>query len=76
MEFMPDTFLRSIVLQEQQLAESSFYKVEVPRIIDNYHAIDMITWVNEHCQGKTEYLSRIFYFELESDAVWFSLRWL
>jgi hypothetical protein len=47
----------------------------LPRLIDNYHAIDISEWLRANCQGSYERNGRDFLFENERDFTMFVLRW-
>jgi hypothetical protein len=50
-------------------------RVMLPRLIDNYHAIDITCWLEENCKNPFERNGRDFIFEDSKDANWFRLRW-
>jgi len=50
-------------------------RVMLPRLIDNYHAIDISDWLEENCKKAYERSGRDFLFEDAKDANWFKLRW-
>jgi hypothetical protein len=50
-------------------------RVMLPRLIDNYHAIDITHWLEDNCKQSYERSGRDFLFESQKDANWFILRW-
>jgi len=52
-----------------------WHRVMLPRLIDNYHAIDISYWLEENCKQAFERNGRDFIFEDSKDANWFKLRW-
>jgi hypothetical protein len=50
-------------------------RVMLPRLIDNYHAIDISNWLEDNCKHPFERSGRDFIFESPKDASWFILRW-
>jgi len=50
-------------------------RVMLPRLIDNYHAIDISNWLEANCKNAFERSGRDFLFESVKDANWFKLRW-
>ena len=58
------------------IASVGWIKVDLPRINNRYHSIDIEVWVEENCRGKHMKRGRTFVFERKEDAEWFSLRWL
>jgi len=52
-----------------------WHRVMLPRLIDNYHAIDITYWLEENCKRAFERNGRDFLFEDSKDANWFKLRW-
>jgi hypothetical protein len=50
-------------------------RVMLPRLIDNYHAIDISNWLVDNCKHSYERNGRDFIFESLQDANWFKLRW-
>jgi hypothetical protein len=52
-----------------------WHRVMLPRLIDNYHAIDITYWLEENCKQAFERNGRDFLFEDSKDANWFRLRW-
>jgi hypothetical protein len=50
-------------------------RVEIPRFIDNYHAVDIGYWLADNCQGEYKRNGRHFLFESTKDATMFILRW-
>lgn len=50
-------------------------RFEIPRFIDNHHAVDIGYWLLDHCQGEYKRNGRTFLFESTKDATMFILRW-
>lgn len=50
--------------------------VDLPRYVDNHHAIDVRLWVEENCSGHSTNYGRSWAFERKEDAAWFKLRWI
>jgi hypothetical protein len=57
------------------MQEHGWYKIDLDRYTDNYHAIDIREWVHDHCLGKYNSFGRHWVFENSADAVLFKLRW-
>lgn len=57
------------------LVEMGWVKYQVPRFIDNYHAIDIGYWLLDNCQGKYDRNGATFLFQDPKDATMFMLRW-
>ena len=57
------------------LVEMGWTKFEIPRFIDNHHAVDISYWLADYCQGKYKRNGRTFLFEDSKDATMFILRW-
>jgi len=57
------------------LVEMGWVRVEISRLTDNYHAVDIGYWLVENCQGKYQRNGRTFLFEQSKDATIFILRW-
>lgn len=57
------------------LCKSGWYRVDLSRLQDNKHAVDITFWLEDNCQGKFHREGRHFLFERSSDAVLFTLRW-
>jgi len=51
-------------------------RVMLPRLIDNYHAVDIGYWLVDNCKHSYERNGRDFMFESQKDANWFKLRWM
>lgn len=50
--------------------------IELDRLTDNQHAIDITNWLAEYCDRSAYYRSgRKFLFKNETDAIMFKLRW-
>jgi hypothetical protein len=57
------------------LCKEGWTRVEIPRFIDNYHAVDIGYWLLDNCQGEYKRNGRVFLFESTKDATMFILRW-
>jgi hypothetical protein len=57
------------------LCKEGWTKFELPRYIDNHHAIDIRYWVEEFCLGQTKSNGATWAFEDPRDATMFILRW-
>jgi len=59
----------------QILVPLGWTRFEIPRYIDNHHAIDIGYWLLDHCQGEYKRNGRTFLFKESKDATMFILRW-
>jgi hypothetical protein len=50
-------------------------RVKLSRFVDNYHAIDIRYWLDEHVNNPFEREAADFIFEDSRDALMFILRW-
>jgi hypothetical protein len=50
-------------------------RVKLSRFVDNYHAIDIRYWLDEHVNNPFEREGADFIFEDSRDALMFILRW-
>ena len=50
-------------------------RVKLSRFVDNYHAIDITYWLDEHVNNLFEREGADFIFENSRDALIFILRW-
>lgn len=57
------------------LVTEGWTRVEIPRFIDNHHAVDIGYWLLDNCQSEYKRNGRIFLFESTKDATMFILRW-
>ena len=57
------------------LCRFGWTKVEIPRFVDNHHAVDIGYWLLDNCQSEYKRNGRIFLFESTKDATMFILRW-
>lgn len=57
------------------LCRFGWTQVEIPRFVDNNHAVDIGYWLLDHCQGEYRRNGRTFLFEDSKDATMFILRW-
>jgi hypothetical protein len=52
-----------------------WHRIDIDRLQDNHHAVDITYWLVENCAGKYHRNGRHFLFESSADAVIFKLRW-
>jgi hypothetical protein len=57
------------------LENIGWYRVMIPYLTDNKHAIDIREWLALNCKEAFECSGRDFIFESQKDANWFKLRW-
>ena len=57
------------------LTDAGWYRVDISRLIDNKHAIDMRIWAESNCQWDFKHEGCTWVFQSESDAMWFKLKW-
>jgi hypothetical protein len=57
------------------LAGGGWTKVDIGRLENNKHAIDIHIWIEENVKGLTRQRGSIFMFENKEEAEWFTLRW-
>ena len=57
------------------LKECGWTQVNLPRFIDNNHAIDILYWLKDNIKNDYRQNGRCYIFEQECDAILFSLRW-
>jgi hypothetical protein len=50
-------------------------RVKLSRFVDNYHAVDITYWLDEHVKNPFERQGADFIFEDSKDAMLFTLRW-
>jgi len=50
-------------------------RVKLSRFVDNYHAVDISYWLDEHVKNPFEREGADFIFENSRDALLFILRW-
>ena len=50
-------------------------RVKLSRFVDNYHAVDITYWLDEHVKNPFEREGADFVFENSRDALIFILRW-
>ncbi len=53
-----------------------WHRIDLDRLQDNQHAVDITHWLVKNCTGKYHRNGRHFLFASQSDAVLFKLRWL
>jgi hypothetical protein len=63
------------VLSGLLVEECDWHRVDLPRLIDNKHAVDITYWLEENAKQHYIRNGRCFIFESEKDSVWFALRW-
>jgi hypothetical protein len=54
---------------------SEWHRIDIDRLQDNHHAVDITYWLANNCTGKYHRNGRHFLFESQKDAVLFQLRW-
>ena len=57
------------------LCKEGWTKFQLPRFIDNHHAVDISYWLADYCQGEYKRNGRTFLFKESKDATMFILRW-
>jgi len=57
------------------LKELGWHRVMIDPFRNNQHAVDIVIWLEDHCQGSYERHGRDFIFENDQDAVNFILKW-
>jgi len=62
-------------IMSQVLVPFGWTRFEIPRYIDNHHAIDIGYWLEENCKGEYARNGRTFLFKDTKDATMFILRW-
>ena len=70
---MDDTI--DFIFIEDMLCKDGWVKFEIPRFIDNHHAVDISYWLADYCQGEYKRNGRTFLFKESKDATMFILRW-
>ena len=55
--------------------DKGWHLVNLERLTDNEHAIDITEWIHNNVKGKYHRNGRHFIFESKKDANWFKLRW-
>lgn len=55
--------------------DRGWHLVNLDRLIDNKHAIDITEWIRNNVKGQYHRNGRHFIFESQKDANWFILRW-
>ena len=63
-------------IMADMLEQQGWYHVELPYFESRHHAVDVVNWVEDHCQGRRYNHSREYIFEKLEDASLFALRWL
>lgn len=63
------------ILAELLWKVEGWIKFEIPRFVDNHHAVDIGYWLLDNCQGEYKRNGRTFLFESPKDATLFILRW-
>jgi len=62
-------------IMSQVLEPFGWTRVDIPRYIDNHHAIDIRHWLQDNCKGERFNNGRYFMFKESKDAMMFILRW-
>lgn len=70
---MADTI--DFIFIEDMLCSNGWTKIEIPRFVDNHHAVDISYWLADYCQGEYKRNGRTFLFKESRDATMFILRW-
>jgi hypothetical protein len=58
------------------LKQLGWTRVKLSRFVDNYHAVDVTYWLDEHVKNPFEREGADFIFENSQDAMLFMLKWL
>jgi hypothetical protein len=53
----------------------AWHRIDINRLQDNRHAVDIAYWLTENCTGDYHRTGRYFLFASQTDAVLFQLRW-
>lgn len=59
----------------EAMQENGWHYIEITRLKDNHHAVDITHWLTETCQGEYRRNGRKFLFKNAADAVMFRLKW-
>lgn len=51
-------------------------RVMLPHLIDDNHAVEIMCWLEDNCEGSHERWCRDFIFENSKDTTMFILRWV
>ena len=72
-----ETLMRDVdfVIFAEAMQKAGWHLIELDRLQDNRHAVDITHWLAETCQGKYRRNGRRFLFKDTADAVMFRLRW-
>lgn len=72
-----ESLMRDIdfVIFAEAMQKDGWHLIELDRLQDNRHAVDITYWLTETCQGKYRRNGRRFLFKNTADAVMFKLRW-
>ena len=57
------------------LCRFGWHRIDLDRLTDNHHAIDISHWLKDNCKNQYHREGRHFLFEEVGDAVNFTLRW-
>jgi hypothetical protein len=57
------------------LKQLGWTRVKLSRFVDNYHAVDVTYWLDEHVKNPFEREGADFIFENSQDAMLFILKW-
>ena len=72
-----ETLMRDIDFEvfAEAMQDHGWHYIELDRLQDNRHAVDITYWLTETCQDKYLRNGRKFLFKDTADAVMFKLRW-
>lgn len=59
----------------EAMQQNGWHYIELDRLQDNRHAVDITHWLAETCPGKYRRNGRKFLFKDTADAVMFKLKW-
>lgn len=63
------------ILSDVLVKTCGWHRIDIERLTDNHHAIDITYWLKDNCQGQYHREGRHFLFEQSIDAVMFTLKW-
>jgi hypothetical protein len=64
------------ILTDVLVKSCGWHRIDLSKLQDNKHAVDITYWLTDNCQGKFHRNGRHFIFEDQGDAVTFTLKWL
>jgi hypothetical protein len=64
------------ILSDILIRSCGWHKVEISRLQDNHHAIDIRLWCEKNIKNNFQNMGKTFLFKDQGDAVNFTLRWL